>query len=135
MNCQCISQLIHANVQLFHEHRAHALVILMAIDMLRRWCTLLLAPNIQDLSNKVYAFPGCFNFCSFNRGFPKASRLSQAIIMKCFVSGSKSLRHAVPKPIPNRAPSSHLQEFKSVIGPGTMPPPSIQDKSSVEESI
>ena len=55
--------------------------------------------------------------------------------MKCFVVGSKFFKHAVPTPMPRRAPSSHLYEFKSDIGPGTMPPPSIQDEPSADERI
>jgi len=41
----------------------------------------------------------------------------------------------VPMPIPRNPPSSHLYELRSDIGPGTMPPPSIQDEPSAEESI
>ena len=67
--------------------------------------------------------------------FRKASRLSQAVSMKCLVLGSKFFRQAVPTLIPNNPPSLHLYEFKSASGPGTMPPPSIQEEPSAEERI
>jgi len=41
----------------------------------------------------------------------------------------------MPMPMPNSPPSSQGYEFKSDIGPGTIPSPSIHEDPSAEENI
>ena len=92
---------------------------------------MLSAPYIENDT-----FPSGFDSVPICCNFSQSFELSQAVSMKCLVLGSKFFRQAVPTLIPsNKPPSSHLYEFKSASGPGTMPPPSIQEEPSAEKII
>ena len=93
-------------------------VILVTIYVLGRWFAMLVAPNVQDLWEKVF-FQEVLTFCRATLIFCSASRLLQAVSTKCCIVGSKFYRQVVPTPMPNNPPSLHLYEFKSVSGPRT----------------